>query len=154
MAQEVTGPSGPQSMNIWLDSLRSTAQAASQMTETERTVSKQKDDAILILLGKLALNYWRPDFTASQARELYSQYLEDLRPWPFQEIVSALKKYRQSGEKFFPTSGQLVRLITAVPNWDVISAEKHRGNLRYQAKAETQDAILLLGGGSLQKQIT
>lgn len=115
------------------------------MNHIERRVREQKDDAILVLLGKLALIYWRPDMSPAQARELYTQYLEDLREFPFSSIKRAVEDYRRNGEnKFFPAPGQLRDLITTVPAWDIISAKKHRENLRIEAREEIEETTLLL----------
>ena len=75
----------------------------------ERQAVASKDEAILVLLGQLALHYWRPDFSEGQARQLYTDYLDDLRPYSVADIDRAMKSYRRNGDnKFYPTSGQLI----------------------------------------------
>jgi len=90
-----------------------------QHTDAEVEAKIQKDEAILVLLGKLALVYWRPDFSPGQAKQLYSQYLDDLRPFAFADIAEAVTAYRQNPEnKFYPTPGQLRGLIAKPYSWD------------------------------------
>jgi hypothetical protein len=77
--------------------------------DATRHARESKDEAILVLLGKLSLHYWRPDFTPAQAKQLYRDYVEDLRPYPFEEIDRAISKYRANGaNRFYPTSGQII----------------------------------------------
>lgn len=141
----------PRSINIWLDSLRSTAGTARSMTEAEQAAAAQKDDAILAVLAKLAMIYWRPDFTPGQAKHLYAQYLDDLREFAFADIVEAAQKYRRdAANKFFPLPGQLRGLILAVPAWDVISAKDHSAQRHGAAEREMQAmAALVQAKGAL-----
>lgn len=72
-----------------------------------------KDEAILAILARLALHYWRPDFTPGQARQLYRDYLDDLRDFAVVDINRAIQVYRRDGaNRFFPTTGQIVDLIS------------------------------------------
>lgn len=113
------------------------AQSARALTAAEQEAMAQKDEAILLLLAKLALNYWRPDFTAGQAKQLYLQYLDDLRDHAFADIKEAIDKYRQNPEnKFFPTSGQLRGLIINPPSWWVNGTKEFRNERHAVAKAE------------------
>lgn len=99
----------------------------------------QKDEAILVLLAKLALVYWRPDFTPAQAKQLYGQYLDDLRPFSFRDINDAIEKYRQNPEsKFYPTPGQLRGIIETVPSWDIITKPKHISERLKAGRAELE----------------
>ncbi len=107
------------------------------MDEAERLEAGNKDEAILALLGRLALVYWRPDFTPSQAKQLYQQYLEDLREFPMAEIAQAIQKYRRDGANtFFPAPGQLRELIATPPSWDTISKNEHIRALHSAARDE------------------
>ena len=91
------------------------------------------------MLAQLALMYWRPDFSPAQVKQFMAMYLEDLRPFPMEEISDAIKSYRREPDtKFFPTVGQLLAYITKVPAWDVISQGKHVGNLKRAAEAELE----------------
>lgn len=142
MGKELDRRNGPQSINIWLGSLRSTAEAARAKSPVERVVEQQKDDAILTLLAKLALHYWRPDFTAAQARQLYSEYLEDLREYAFDDIAESMENFRRNGEnRFFPTCGQLRTHIETVPAWDVNSKTRHINERHEHAKREMEKMI-------------
>lgn len=94
-----------------------------------------------MLLGKLALVYWRPDFQPGQAKQLYLQYVDDLREFPMSEIVAAVEAYRRDGgNRFFPTPGDLRKLICTPPTWDVISKDTHMRELHRKAIAEMADA--------------
>lgn len=94
-------------------------------TDAEREAVAQKDEAILLLLAKLAVVYWRPDFTAGQAKQLYTQFLDDLREFAFADIAEAIEKYRRDPEnKFYPLPGQLRGLIATPYSWDP-SPKKH-----------------------------
>lgn len=102
----------PQPISIWLGSLASSRTSGSDETPG-------KDEAILALLGKLALHYWRPDFTPGQARQVYADYVYDLGPFALSDIASAINKYRQTGaNRFFPASGALIDIITQPSAWE------------------------------------
>ncbi len=126
----------PQQINIWLESLR-----LSKMSETDedREAAASKDEAILMLLAQLALGYWRPDFTAGQARQLYTSYLDSLRKYPFQDIAEAITKYKESPEKFFPNVGQLLEFIVRRPAWDVGTHSSYAAERREVAADEIRD---------------
>lgn len=114
-----TDHGGPRPINIWLESLTSRAISAQEIPEAKREALAQKDEAILLLLAKLAIVYWRPDFTPQQAKQLYSQYLDDLREFAFADIAGAVQTFRRDPEnKFFPLPGQLRGLITTPYSWD------------------------------------
>ncbi len=131
---------GPQPINIWLESLVSST--ISTLDEGARGAREAKEKAILVLLAKLALVYWRPDFTPSQAKQLYDQYLDDLQEYPFADISEACQKYRRDGEnKFFPTPGQLRSIIETPPSWDVISQREHISNRRAAARQEMEKMV-------------
>jgi hypothetical protein len=77
-----------------------------------REARQSKNEAILLLLGKLALHYWRPNFTPELARLLYADYVVDLAPFPMPSIAAAIAAFRSNGaNRFFPTTGQLVDFI-------------------------------------------
>ncbi len=80
--------------------------------EDVKQAREAKDEAIVALLAKLALHYWRPDFTEGQARQLYLDYLDDLRDYAVADIKTAIQAYRTDGtNKFFPSSGQIIDSI-------------------------------------------
>lgn len=68
----------------------------------------QKGATIAVLLTKLAVHYYRPDFTEGQAKSLIRDMVEDLSMFTLGEIDGSIKAYRRDGNnRFFPTSGQL-----------------------------------------------
>lgn len=76
------------------------------------TREPQKEKQIAIILGKLAVHYYRPDFNQAAAQSMISDMVEDLGDYPLYEIETAIKRYRQNGEnRFFPTPGQLISLL-------------------------------------------
>jgi len=99
----------------------------------------KKDETILLMLSKMALLYWRPDFSPGQARQFYDQYVEDLREYSLADIDIAVKKYRRgAGNKFFPMPCDLRALIEAVPSWNVISKAEHISDRRKAAQEESE----------------
>lgn len=147
-------------INTWLESLNSLRNSANDAPEYQREVEAQKDDAILVLLAKLALVYWRPDFTPQQAKQLYSQYLDDLRPFAFKDVAWAVEKYRQDPEsKFYPTPGQLRGVLSTPYSWDP-NPRNHMAERLADGRAEMQQMIAaspgyraMLASSAKQKQI-
>lgn len=120
-----------------MESLRSQVISAQEEPAEIRELKAQKDEAILLLLAKLAVVYWRPDFTAGQAKQLYSQYLDDLRDFAFQDIADAIEKYRRDPEnKFYPSPGQLRGLIAKPPSWWVNGQTEWSKEIRSDAEKE------------------
>lgn len=72
-----------------------------------------KTEAVSAILSRLALHYWRPDFDQGQFRNLLGDFLDDLKAYQPAQISAACDAYRRSGEKFFPTPGQLLKFIKA-----------------------------------------
>lgn len=137
-----------------MESLASRVKSAREEPDEVREARAQKDEAILVLLAKLALVYWRPDFSPQQAKELYSQYLDDLRDLPFTEIICAAEKYRRNPEnKFFPTPGQLRGIVTAIPAWDVNTPKRRMLELHTAAHDELESRSAAIGS-SQPRQIT
>lgn len=64
------------------------------------------------ILARLALHYWRPDFTPEQTKLLIADYLDDLQRYNPDQIALACRDFRMDGgNKFFPKSGELIQLI-------------------------------------------
>lgn len=125
--------------------------SAKETPEAERIAIAQKDEAILLLLAKLAIVYWRPDFTPGQARELYTQYLDDLRPFAFADIAEAIEKYRQDAEnKFYPLPGQLRGIIEAVPYWSIATK---REQVASRLKAGREEMAKMIAVTPAPKQL-
>jgi hypothetical protein len=79
-----------------------------QHRSSESSSEAQKGATIAILLTKLAVHYYRPDFTEGQAKSLIRDMVEDLSAFALGEIDASIKAYRRGAEnRFFPTSGQL-----------------------------------------------
>lgn len=76
-------------------------------------------------LSRLALFYWRPDFTPAQVRLLMGDFLRDLEPYSAADIAQACDTYRRDPEsKFFPTPGALIAILRRY------ETPPHRGNAR------------------------
>lgn len=135
MAQEIQQNDQAQPISTWLESLRS-----SQTPEPEG-----KREAILVLLAKLALHYWRPDFGPGQARQLYGDYVDDLIEFPLAAIHGAIGRFRRESHQFYPKSGDLRSLIVTPYAW-----ESSRERLsRLQSEAAQEIAQINGIGGSL-----
>lgn len=67
-----------------------------------------------MLLTRLAVSYYRPDFTEGQALILIQDMLEDLAEFKLPEIEVAIRKYRREAQnKFFPRGADLRAIIQA-----------------------------------------
>lgn len=145
---------GPQPIDIWLGSVVSSAKSRIARSPAEISAADAKDQAILILLGKLAIHYWRPDFTEAQARQLYSDYVHDLRDYAFADINDAIVKYRRDqNAKFYPTVGQLVGIIRTIPSWDIRSPKEHGEILSRRAEKELAGVAAQITAGNVPKLI-
>jgi hypothetical protein len=66
----------------------------------------------MVLLGRLALHYYRPGFTEGQAKLVMEDMIEDLMDHDPQEIAAACSAWRRKPEaSYFPKSGQLIACI-------------------------------------------
>ena len=78
-----------------------------------------KDQAtVVLMLSKLAVHYYRPDFTEGQARSLIADMVVDLSEFTLGEVEAAIVAYRQQAPspgkaKYFPDSGTLRQLASA-----------------------------------------
>ena len=82
--------------------------------QLEPSQRQQDDDRKMkaAILSKLALHFWRPDFTSAQAGMLIGDYLEDLKWYAPTAVEHACKVYRRKPDsRFFPTSGQLLGIL-------------------------------------------
>lgn len=78
-------------------------------------------------LARLALHYWRPNFSPEQYKMLFDDYCTDLHGVALQELTDAIAQYRKEiGERFFPTIAQITKLIG--------SAVKDRNRLKLGAQ--------------------
>lgn len=63
-------------------------------------------------LGKLALHYWRPDFTPDQAKLMYGDFVHDLDGVTSLELERACAAWRTDPTKeFYPKPGGLLALV-------------------------------------------
>lgn len=67
-----------------------------------------------MMLSKLAMHYYRPDFTQAQAKLLIADYVRDLAPYALGDVQTAMDEYRRAPDsKFFPAVGELLRRCEA-----------------------------------------
>lgn len=77
---------------------------------------KSSRKEISTAIAKLAVHYYRPDFTPEHAKLLFADFAEDLRDYPIDRIEDACRAYRRDPEnRFFPTPGQLRAYIPKPP---------------------------------------
>jgi len=86
------------------------------------------------LLSRLAVHYYRPDFTQSQSHLLIEDMLEDLQAYPVAEVEVAIRTYRlDASQKFFPRAASLIAIIDA--------ERRHRAQVnKPRAQAEFGDS--------------
>jgi hypothetical protein len=134
---------GPKEIGAWLHLLA--------VPETRDpaiiAASKAKDQTILCMLGRLALHYWRPDFTPEQAKNLYADYVRDLRPYQIGDIRDSIAAHRRRDAKFYPRVGELLTFIEAPPAWELctqkayIAARREAGARELKAIAAEMSAV-------------
>jgi len=70
------------------------------------------------ILSRLALHYWRPDFSPEQARMLMADYLDDLVEVSPNQLERACMEFRKKPEStFFPKIGELLAIINPAPQY-------------------------------------
>lgn len=84
--------------------------------------SGSKRRAIAAILGKLALHYPRQDLSPSQFKLVIDDMVNDLESLAMYQIERAANAWRTSGERFYPTSGQLLKTITESREQSIASA--------------------------------
>lgn len=76
-----------------------------------RTVNEASGAEIITLLSRLALHYWRPDFTEAQAKLVIQDFVRILSPISYGELDRACTAWLSNAEnKFFPKPGELLAL--------------------------------------------
>lgn len=77
----------------------------------------EKAKTLTVLLSRLAIHYYRPDFTEAHARLLVEDYVQDLAEFAICDVEAAIRDYRQQPTKgkakYFPDSSQLRDLASA-----------------------------------------
>lgn len=90
----------------------------SQPTASRETMQPSPRRQIAAILSRLALIYWRPDFTQEQARLVIENYLSDLEGYTPAEVDAACAKYRQlPTSEYFPKPGQLLAILNPAPKY-------------------------------------
>jgi hypothetical protein len=83
-----------------------------QSSRTPVRMEAQSRATVTMLLSRLAIHYYRPDFTEGQAKCLIQDMLEDLDTFSVREVELAIKTYRQNAEnRFFPRGADLRKII-------------------------------------------
>lgn len=62
-------------------------------------------------ITQLALHYPKPDLTAEQFEIVRGDMIRDLASFHPGRVAQACDAWRRSGERFFPTSGQIIKII-------------------------------------------
>lgn len=85
------------------------------MVSEPSTNSKQREGrarSIFALLGRLALHYYRPDFTEGQSKLVIEDMIGDLIEYDPRDVAEACTAWRRKPEaSYFPKSGQLIGCI-------------------------------------------
>lgn len=80
-----------------------------------------------MILSRLAIHYYRPDFTEGQAKLLIADMVEDLREYSPDVVADACSEYRRKADsKFFPNSGTLRALALEIVKHRNEAAKKLR----------------------------
>lgn len=102
----------PASLRSKLASLGDDAEVRAGLEQVVAGPQKATVRDFAVCLGKLALHYWRPDFTPEQAKQMYGDFVTDLDGVTAQELADACQEWRLDPlNRFFPTPGQLRELV-------------------------------------------
>ena len=138
---------GPQAISAWLHLLA----VPETRDATIIAASKAKDQTILCMLARLALHYWRPDFTPEQAKHLYADYVRDLRPYPITDIRDSIAAYRRRHEsKYYPTVGQLLVVIETRPSWEMCSTASYIASRKEAARDELKAVAAQMSAAQIE----
>lgn len=82
---------------------------------------KETTAAIVLMLSRLAVHFYRPDFTEGQAKSMITDMVHDLAGLDMRDLEKGIATYRQTpfpmGKfKPFPDSGTLIRLANVERN--------------------------------------
>lgn len=87
------------------------AEERQALTETAAVICASLTPAdpnrIAVEIEALALHYPALTRTHAESRVVVRHWIEDLEGWPADIIAEACRQWRNSSERFFPTSGQL-----------------------------------------------
>jgi hypothetical protein len=87
------------------------------MTPNETRLDPQKVAALTMLLSRLAVHYFRPDFTEGHAKLLIEDYVQDLAGCSVADVEHAIKVYRTTPapngkSKYFPDVATLLQIAS------------------------------------------
>jgi hypothetical protein len=90
------------------------AEATGQLTSyAAPKIDRQKAEQLSTLLRRLAIPYYRPDFTEQQATALIADYILDLAEFAICDVEEAARVYRKDPKsEFFPKPGVLCKLAS------------------------------------------
>ncbi len=102
-----------------------------------------------VILGKLALHYYRPDFTQEQVKMLMGDYLDDLEKYSASNVAHACEEYRrQPDSKFFPKIGELIAMMQPKKYaWEIPPSKLptfRSGHMAIEAKQATRSVAQVL----------
>lgn len=82
-----------------------------QLRSSGRNWSPQERAAIVLALSRLAISYYRPDFTEGQAKVQIQDMLHDMDSYPASDVNTAIVRWRNDPQKrFFPRGAELGEL--------------------------------------------
>lgn len=88
-----------------------------------------RPEEIAILCERLALHYPAMGRTAREARLVAEDWIEDLSEYPADLVHEACRLWRNSTQRFMPTSGQLMEPIKPIWNYRVALGKRARAFL-------------------------
>ncbi len=105
-------PETVESLRQSLLSLGSMARLTAALTEVVGGPPKATPREFAAHLGRLAIQFWRPDFTPEQAKIQYSDFIRLLDGLTADEIRQACDDWMMDPlNRFFPTPGQLKEMV-------------------------------------------
>lgn len=105
---------------------------SSKTVTPHQQAKPQRSKMLALILSRLAIHYYRPDFTEGQAKLLIEDMVQDLGEFNTDIVTEACSAYRQRKDsKFFPTSGVLRALCNEIEQASAKAArEAARGTAR------------------------
>jgi len=102
-------------------------------------------------LSRLALHYWRPDFSPSQVKLLLQDFLHDLQRYSPSDIEYACEAYRRDpANKFFPTPGALLGILKRYDTCEP-SLPRYQAPLQIGMKLATKSVAQILHENGFEK---
>lgn len=96
------------------------------------------------ILARLALHYWRPDFSPQQAKLLIEDMVCDLQGYSAGQVQDACASYRRKVEnRFFPRGADIIALMRAdMPSRSYLPAYRPPRELGHSATLQTVAEVL------------